>query len=220
MQLKDFQSAISRRWWVVALVVLSATVCSFLFSRFQAPVYRSSVLFINTARLEYGTTMAVQMLLKQQEEQLQTLALASKVNERMRLDLPAEDIQSKIKTKPYTDSISIRVDVEDLDPERARKIALAYGQIFEEQKAAEYALVTPENRIRVTMLEEPRTGIRVRPDTKLNTAGGAILGLLLGLVIAVLLEFLDDTLKTPEDIGRYLGMPTLGLIPRATSARR
>lgn len=220
VQLKDYLSAISRWWWVIALVVLSALVCSFLFSRFQAPVYRSSVLLINTARLEWGTTMTVQILLKQQEEQLQTVDIASKVSERMHLDLPADDILSKIQTKPYTDSISIRIDVEDLDPERARKIALAYGQIFEEEKAAEYALVTPENRVRVTMLEEPRTGIRVRPDTKLNTVGGAILGLLLGLVIAMLLEFLDDTLKTPEDVARYLGIPTLGLIPRVTPARR
>ncbi len=221
MQLKDYLAAISRRWWIIVLVAISATVCSFLFSKLQPHVYRSTVLLINAARLDWGTTMTVQVHLRQQEEQLKTVALALKVNERMRLDLPPDEILGKIKTKTNSDSISIRVDVEDLDPDRARKIALGYGQLFEEQKAAEYALTTPENRIRVTMLEEPRPGVLVRPNTKTNTVAGAILGLLLGLALVVALEFLDDTLKTPEDVARYLGMPTLGVIPvetlRATS---
>ncbi len=214
MQLKDYLAAISRRWWIVALVVLSAAACSFLFSKLQPPVYRSSVLLMSTARLEWGTTMTVQVLLRQQEEQLKTLALASKVNERMKLDLPPGEILGKIKTMSYADSISVRLDVEDSDPERARKIALGYGQVFEEEKAAEYALTTPENRIRVTMLEEPGVGTLVRPSTKLNTAAGTILGLVLGLVLVVLLEYLDDTLKTPEQVARELGVPILGAIPK------
>ncbi len=213
MQLKDYVAAITRRWWIVALVVVSATVFSFAFSKVQAPVYRSSVSLMNTARLDWGATMSVQILLRQQEEQLKTVAIASKVNERMKLDLSPDEILDKVKTKNYTDSISIRLDVEDLDAERARKIALGYGQVFEEEKAAEYALVTPENRVRVAMLEEPRTGTLVRPNTKMNTAAGAILGLVLGLAIVIVLELLDDSLRTPEDVARHLGMPTLGLIP-------
>lgn len=213
MQLKDYLAAICRRWWLIALVVVSAAGSAYLFSKLQLPVYRSSVVLINTARLDWGATLSVQIHLRQQEEQLKTVALASKVNERMRLDLPPDEIIGKVKTKPYTDSITIRLDVEDFDPERARKIALGYGQIFEEEKAAEYALVTPENRIRVAMLEEPRTGVLVRPNTKLNTLAGAILGVLLGLVLVLALEYMDDTLKTPEDVSRYLGIPAIGVIP-------
>ena len=215
VQLKDYLAAISRRWWVILLVAMSATLFSFLFSKLQQPVYRSTVMLMNTARLEWGTTMAVQTLLRQQEEQLKTVALASKVNERMKLDLPPDAILAKIKTKTYADSIMIRLDVEDFDADRARKIALGYGQIFEEEKAAEYALTTPENRIRVTMLEEPRAGTLVRPNTKMNTVAGAILGVLLGVALVVALEYLDDTLKTPGDVARYLDLATIGTIPSA-----
>lgn len=213
VQLKDYLSAISRRWWIIALVVLSATVCSFVFSKLQTPVYRSTVVLMNTARLDWGTTMTVQVLLQQQDEELHTIAIASKVNDRMKLDLSPNEILSMIKTKTYTDSISIQLDVEDVNPDRARKIALGYGQIFEEEKAAEYSMVAPENRVRVAMLEDPTTGILVRPNTKMNTAAGAILGLLLGLAIVVALEYLDDSIRTPEDVARHLDMPILGLIP-------
>lgn len=217
VQLRRYLAAISRRWWIIALVAISATVCSFVISKLQPPVYRSSVLLISTARLEWGTTLSAQVHLRQQEEQLKTLALASKVNERMRLDLPPGEILGKIRTRAYPDSITIRLDVEDQDPERARKIALGYGQVFEEEKAAEYALVAPENRIRVTMLEEPGPGAMIGPSTRSNTVAGAILGLLLGLVLVVALEWLDDTLKEPEDVAHHLGMATLGVIPTLRS---
>ncbi len=213
VQLKDYLSAIFRRWWIIALVVVSATVCSFVFSKLQTPVYRSTVMLMNTARLDWGTTMTVQVLLQQQDDELHTLSLASKVNDRMKLDLSPEQILSMIKTKTYNDSISIQLDVEDVNPDRARKIALGYGEIFEEEKAAEYSQVAPENRVLVTMLEDPAMGVLVRPNTKMNTAAGAILGLILGVAIVVALEYLDDSIRTPEEVARYLDMPILGLIP-------
>jgi len=188
--------------------------CSYLFTKLQSPVYRSTLLFVNSARLDWGTTMTVQVLLKQQEEQLKTIALASKVKDRMNLDLSPEEIRGKISTKAYTDSITVRLDVEDRDPERARLIALGYGQTFQEEKATEYAQATPDNRVNVTMLEEPQTGVLVRPSTKMNTLAGTILGLMVGLAVAMILEYLDDTLKTPEDIDRELNLATLGSIPR------
>lgn len=214
VQFRDYLLAISQRWWIVVLVTLSAMVCSYFFTRLQSPVYRSSLLFVNSARLEWGTTMTVQVLLRQQEEQLKTVSLASKVNERMKLGLAPGEIAGKVKTKAYPDSITLRLDVEDQDAERARKIALGYGLLFQEEKAAEYALTTPENRVRVTMLEEPQAGALIRPNTKVNTMAGAILGLILGLAMVMILEYLDDTLKTPRDIARELGLATLGTIPR------
>ncbi len=214
MQLKDYPVAVIRRWWIVALAVLAATAFSFLFSKLETPVYRSSILLVDTARLDWGTTMTVQVLLRQQEEELKTLALATKVGQQMGIKLSPEAIASEIKTKSYADSISIQLDVEDQDPERAREIALGYGEVYEKEKAAQYASVAPKNRVKVTMLEPPRAGTLVRPNTKFTTAAGAILGLVLGLVLAVLFEYLDDTLKSPEDVARHLGMPILGLIPR------
>ncbi|MGI5837722.1 MAG: YveK family protein [Chloroflexota bacterium] len=214
MQFREYLIAISKRWWIVVLVALSATVCSYFFTKLQPPVYRSSLQFVNSARLEWGTTMSVQVLLRQQEEQLKTLSMASKVNERMGLGMAPGEIAGKIMTKAYPDAIILRLDVEDQDAERARKIALGYGLVFEEEKAAEYALADPENRVRVTMLEEPRPGTLIRPSTKMNTIAGAILGLILGLAMVMILEYLDDTLKTARDVARELGLVTLGTIPR------
>ena len=219
MQPKGYIAAIMRLWWLVALVAVSATAGSYLFTKLQQPVYRSSLLLMSTARLDWGTTMTVQVLLRQQEEQLKTLAIATKVKDRMGLALAPEEIRGKIATKSFADSITIRLDVQDSDPDRARRIALGYGQQFQEEKAAEYALATPENRINVSMLEEPGPGAQISPNLKANTGAGAVMGLLLGLVLALALAYMDDTLRTPEDVSHHLGLATIGQIPSGNPTR-
>lgn len=53
----------------------------------------------------------------------------------------------------------------------------------------------------------------VRPDIPLNLAISALLGLLLGVGAAFLLETLDDQLKTPEDIEQKISATALGYVP-------
>lgn len=52
------------------------------------------------------------------------------------------------------------------------------------------------------------------PSLTRNLALSFLLGAMLGVGLALLLEFLDDTLKTPEDIEHKLKLPVLGIIPK------
>ena len=51
------------------------------------------------------------------------------------------------------------------------------------------------------------------PNTMKNTLMGGILGVLLAAGILAVLHIMDDTVKTSEEIEKYLGLSTLGLIP-------
>lgn len=51
------------------------------------------------------------------------------------------------------------------------------------------------------------------PRPKLNAAAAAILGFALALVLAFVLEYLDDTLRTTDDVRRYLALPVIVGIP-------
>ena len=55
-------------------------------------------------------------------------------------------------------------------------------------------------------------GTPIRPRTIMNTVLAAVVGLMLAVGIIFLVEYLDDTLKTPDEVERALGVPVLGFI--------
>lgn len=52
----------------------------------------------------------------------------------------------------------------------------------------------------------------VRPRTRSNTALAAVTGAMIAVGVAFLIEYLDDTIKTPDDVQHALGLGTLGAI--------
>jgi polysaccharide biosynthesis transport protein len=52
-----------------------------------------------------------------------------------------------------------------------------------------------------------------KPNKRLNLMLGALLGLMGGLGLALILEHLNNTLSTPEEVERYLGLPNLVVVP-------
>ncbi len=59
-----------------------------------------------------------------------------------------------------------------------------------------------------------------RPQKKLSLMLGGMLGLILGLGFAFLLEYMDNTIRTEDDVKRYLEMPVLGSVPVIRSRPR
>ena len=56
----------------------------------------------------------------------------------------------------------------------------------------------------------------IKPNKKLNVAIAMVLGFMVFTLLAFVLEHLDNTLKTPEDINRELGLSVIGVIPKMT----
>ena len=53
----------------------------------------------------------------------------------------------------------------------------------------------------------------IKPNKMMNVAVAAVLGMMIGLFIVFLIEYLDNKIKTPQDIEKHLGLPVLGVIP-------
>ena len=68
------------------------------------------------------------------------------------------------------------------------------------------------NNISIVDLATP-PGAPSKPNMMLNMALAALLGLGLGGLAALILEALDETLATPDDVEKKLGVPVLGVVP-------
>ena len=66
----------------------------------------------------------------------------------------------------------------------------------------------------ISIIDRAQQGWRFKPNLSTNLMYGLFAGLLLGVLGAFLLEFFDDTLKTPEDLEQKLRLPVLGIIPK------
>lgn len=98
-----------------------------------------------------------------------------------------------------------------LDRMRAQNEKL-YGVLLEQMKEADLRRMMNTNNIRlVDSAKEPTSPIAPRVATNVGIA--LLVGLVLGLGLAILREQLDNTLKTPEDVEHRLGVTFLGLLP-------
>ena len=57
-------------------------------------------------------------------------------------------------------------------------------------------------------------GAPVRPRTFWNLGLSIIAGLALGIIVAVAVEFLDSTLRTPDDVEQRLGLAVIAIVPK------
>jgi polysaccharide biosynthesis transport protein len=53
-----------------------------------------------------------------------------------------------------------------------------------------------------------------KPNLPLNIALGLFIGILLGFGTAFAIEWIDDTIKTPDDLATKLGLASLGVVPQ------
>jgi capsular exopolysaccharide synthesis family protein len=98
-----------------------------------------------------------------------------------------------------------------LDRMRAQNEKL-YAVLLEQMKEADLRRMMNTNNIRlVDNAKEPEVPIAPRVATNVGIA--LLIGLVLGLGLAILREQLDNTLKTPEDVEHRLGVTFLGLLP-------
>jgi polysaccharide biosynthesis transport protein len=59
-----------------------------------------------------------------------------------------------------------------------------------------------------------------RPQPLRNLGLALVIGLIAGLALAFLIEFVDDTIKSPEEITEILDLPVLGVVPRLGKGER
>ncbi len=218
MALRDYVRILLRRGWIIVVLAAVAALSALVFSRYLVkPEYRSEVLLsvLPTRPADWGSGQGAKGMLNNFAEQIrQNDDVAARVADILKLDLPPDELKSRIQVDPDELNLTLRIRATDADPIIAKQIAQAFAQTFVEFRDSENQKVDQRDRILASITRNARDGDRFKPQTKVNVLAGLALGGLLGLVIVFGLEYVAaGTVRGTEDVEKYLGTSVLGVIP-------
>ena len=146
----------------------------------------------------------------QQERYAESL---SSVRQQMdELSVLIEETQTAIDSLGVPETVQQEAELSRLETILAgyRTSYVGLLQSYEQMRLT--AAQTADNVSVFRRAEMPDFDQPIRPRKIMNTALAGVVGGMLAVGVAFLVEYLDDTVKTPEDVSRALGLDTLGVI--------
>ena len=205
---------ISKAWLILMVGVLTATI-GFVYSAFFiAPTFKSTtkIYILNKQKedvVTYAEMQAGIQLTKDDEELIRSRMVLEKVIQDMGLeDISYEAMLGKVSVTTPEDTRIMSITVTDTEPVLAMEIANKVREVASEH-IKNVMDIEAVNVAETANLPTRKAGPNIIKYTMLGGCAGAF------FVIAVVLLFffLDDTIKSSDDVERYLGLSTLALIP-------
>jgi len=214
MSIKQLFSVLRKRvWLILSITIISIAASAVLSFYILIPIYQTSTqLLVNQAR-----TQENQYNYSDIQTNLQLISTYSVIiKSSVILDLVREDLELKITTNELNEKISVtseqgsqvvNIIVEDQDSNLAAAIANKTAEIFQK----EIINIMSVNNVTVLTTADT-TPNQVKPQPILNMAISLVAGLMIGVGLAFLREYLDNTIKSEQDIEKQLNLPVIGVI--------
>ncbi|MCM3652943.1 YveK family protein [Metabacillus litoralis] len=216
ISLKGLFLTLKKRLSLIIIIAAIATATSGIVSYFLlTPIYQSSTqILVNQAKTEqqlynYNEVQTNLQLINTYNAIIKSPAILDKVIEQEKLDITTGTLNGMITVGSEADSQVVNITVQNENPQKAADIANAIASTFQTEISK---LMNIDN---VSVLTEAQIGENpspINPKPVLNMAIALVVGLMAGVGLAFLLEYLDNTIKTEQDIENQLGLPVLGAI--------
>lgn len=229
MDLKQYLRVLRAHWVLIVAAVVVCTGAAAAYAWTREPVYAAHTqLFVSTKSTTglspsqvYQGGLAAQSRAESYARIVSSPPLAEAVIEDLGLPRRTEDIQSAITATVPLGTVLIDVKVEDESAQLAKDIADTLAAHFPafvstlESGSAEASPVEVSVTSPAVLPKSPES-----PSKGMYLAGGAVLGLILGVGAAVLRELLDRRIRDDESTEAIAGAPVLGQIPRDSGAKK
>lgn len=213
LELRDYLRVIRRRLATVVVVVVVAVVVSGFLSFFVIkPTYQSQATLIvvnkTTPIVDYSGFQLAEQLVQTYATLGTSQSVLSGTISKFGLGMTVAQLTKLLTVTPVTGTDLISVQAENSSSDKAAAIANDVAQVLAKRAQA----VTPGYDVKVVDPAVP-SPLPVSPNKKLNMALALVLGLLVGVGIAFLQEYLDRTIHDPSQLSEEIGLPVLGAIP-------
>lgn len=209
------------KFWIILLAGIIAGL-AFIGGTilFITPQYESTTKMYVLSKQDNNTLTQQDMqtslsLTKDYAELIKSRTVTEGVIAQLNLDLTHEDLLKKMTVDSATDTRILSITVKDPDPYEACKIANAIRDV-----AANHIKnvmdIDAVNVVETANIPDQKAS----PSITKNGIIGGFLGVLLSVVIILIAYISNDTVKTQEDVEKYLGLSILGMIPLMTTDRK
>ncbi len=229
ISLRDLFRVLRKRLWLIALITIIAATISAVISFFVlTPVYQTNTqILVNQAKSEQqlynaGAVQTNVQLISTYNDIIKSPAVLDKVIDQLNLDSSAEALSGKIQITSSENSQVAQITVQDTDAKRATEIANATASVFQKEVPK---IMNVDNVSILSKADLAASKSPVKPQPILNIAIALVVGLMVGIGLSFLLEYLDNTIKTEQDIEHVLELPVMGVItniknvPKATNVQ-
>lgn len=205
-------SYLMKRVWIILLAMVVFAAASYVVSkRNQVPQYTASCrVFVNRegAGSNYNEQLYALYLRKDCEVILTGRNVAAQIVENLGIKVSPDVVSKKIIVAAADDTHVLELTYTDTNPKRAAAILNELCEVGAEELKRHItdASVTVMYYADVPVI--PTGGTVVR-----DTVLGAAIGLVLAAAVLIVIFLLDDTIRSEDDVARYLGLSTLGAIP-------
>ncbi|WP_433055246.1 polysaccharide biosynthesis tyrosine autokinase [Dactylosporangium sp. CS-033363] len=225
MELRDYVSAVRKRWWLVATTACLALVAAVVVTAQTAPTYAASVTFF-VSTPSSGVTDAYQggLFSQQRARSYVNLVgsdrLAKSVAADPSVGLDAAGVRKRISARTVPDTVLLEVTVTDTDSGRALRVSEAVATKF---AALVATLETPPGgsnpTVRVDVVTGPSVSTTpISPQPVRNFAIAILLGLVAGAAAAVLRELLDNSIRSVAGLRAATKRAILAAVPHDAHA--
>ena len=210
-----FQTLKKRIWLIISITSVAAIASAIISFFVLTPIYQSSTqILVNQSRNDQAVydVNAIRSnleIINTYNVIIKSPAILDKVIEELALDHSYDQLNNQITVASQNQSQVVSITVQDPDPELAAKIANTTATVFQRE------IVKIMNVNNVNILAKATVGDNpspIKPQPVLNIAIAIVVGLMAGVGIAFLLEYLDNTIKSEQDITKILDIPVLGII--------
>lgn len=219
LDLRDFFYILRKRIKLILFITVACTLVSAILSFFVIkPTYEAKTTIVigktessqgDKSQYNYNDIMMFQKLVKTYAEIGKSTVVAERASAKVK-DISADKLQKMITVTPQADTQIIQFKVENNNPEKAYTIMNAVCNSFIEEAKRIY----PSGSIQVMdgakVPEKP-----IKPKKAMNIAIAFLIGLMASVGLTFVLEYMDKTIKTEEDINKYLDLPVIGIIPKS-----
>ncbi|MDQ0428883.1 capsular polysaccharide biosynthesis protein [Planomicrobium stackebrandtii] len=215
ISLREIYLILKNRMRLILAITIAFMIVAALISYYMlTPIYQTSTqLLVSQQQAETGfDSESIEtdlQLVGTYSEIIKSPIILEQVISQLGLEMSYEELNEKITVEIAESSQLLNVVVADADLAAAVEIANSTAEIFEVEilelmNADNVSILSP------AVVMENQTP--VSPNPPLNILLGAIAGLLIGAAIAMILRYLDTTLRVEKDIQDVLGIPVLGAI--------